>query len=208
MALSDYALVTPTELKTYRGAEGSDEDARLTDAINRATFWLEGETNRKFITRGSVTEYHSTRGQSTIQLSQWPLISVTSIHESTASPRAYDSGSLLTADTDYVMDAETGQVHRLRSSELSPWATGRRAIKVVFDYGYADTDAVPEDLKLLALFVASGIYTESDRKRWGVSSVTDAQGSVTRFLGYLPPDMRAHLEMYRRRDVDRTWEAA
>jgi len=56
--------------------------------------------------------------------------------------------------------------------------------------------------------VATTIFKESDRARWGVSSVTDAQGSVTRYLGYLPPDMKERLGSYRRRARHRTWEAA
>jgi len=209
VALSAYALVSVAELKVYIGAEGSGEDQRFEDAINRATAWIENQTERHFITRGSTTEYHTVDGsQTTIRASQWPIISITSIHESTTSPRVYDGTSLLTAATDYQHVAETGLIHRLSSSELTRWAWGYRAIKLVFQYGYATASTVPEDLRQLCLFVATSIFKEADRQRWGVSSVTDATGSVTRFLGYLPPDMKAHLESFKRWEFDRTWEAA
>lgn len=209
MSLSDHALVTLPELKTYMGVEGSAEDARLNEAINGATFWLERQTDRHFITRGSITEYHTVEaGQKTIRASHWPIISVTSIHESTDNPRVYDATTLLTAGTHYQHVAESGLIRRLSYSEPADWATGYRVIKLIFHYGYATTAAVPDDLKQLCFFVASSMYKESDRGRWGMSSVTDATGSVTRFLGYLPPDMKEHLEMFRRREFERTWEAA
>jgi hypothetical protein len=209
MALSTYALVTLPELRGYMDVQGTTQDTALEDSINRATTWLEEQTSRKFITRGEVGEYHTVRpDEHTIRLGEWPIISVTSVHESTDSPRAYDADSLLTANTEYQLIAESGLIRRLSSSELTWWARGYRAIKVLYHYGYANEAAIPADLKLLCLFVATSMFKESDRARWGVSSVTDAAGSVTRFLGYLPPDMKAHLLAYQRVEFERTWEAA
>jgi len=209
MALSSYALVTLAEFRAYVGAQGASEDSALEASINRATAWIEDQTSRKFITRGEVGEYHTVRpDEHTIQLGEWPLISVTSVHESTTTPRAYDAASILTVATEYQAVNERGLIRRLSSSNLTWWARGYRAIKVLYDYGYATSTVIPDDLKMLCLFVAASMFKESDRARWGLSSVTDAQGSVTRFLGYLPPDMKAHLLAYQRVEFERTWEAA
>jgi hypothetical protein len=216
MALSPYALVSLSELRPYAGLEGGGQDDALEAAIGRATAWLESHASRHFVTRGSRTEYHTVHDGSTeIVLSQLPTIAVTSIHESTALPPVYDATSLLVADTDYQLDREHGRVRRLSSGCPTPWGAGTRAIRVVHSYGYrdvaglpAEAEPVPDDIKLLALFTATAIFKESDRARWGVSSVTDAMGSVTRYLGYLPPDMKDVLLSYRRREYHRTWELA
>lgn len=217
MPLLPHALVSLEDLRVYLDEQGEGQAANKENAINRATSWLEGETRREFVSRGDRTEYHTVESpRATIQLQHWPIVSVTSVHESTDSPRAYDAGALLTADTDYQVSAEAGQIRRLEDSELTAWPRGYRAIQVVYDSGYQDVDGspvgaatVPPDLALLCLTVAAGIYKESDRSRWGISSVTDSQGSITRFLGYLPPDMKRHLNFYSRTmEVGRTWEAA
>lgn len=211
MALSDYALIAVSDLKTYIGAQGNTEDARIEAAINAASSFIEQDTNRHFITRGAATEYHSVRdARHTIVLGHAPLITLTSVHESTASPRVYDATSLLTADTDYVgvSDAHRVVIRRLSASELFPWAVGYRCIKVVYSYGYADIAALPEDLKLAAKKLATSIYKEADRREWGATSITDAQGSVTRIGRLVTPDLRVTLDAYHWNTFERTWEAA
>lgn len=216
MALLAHAMVSVAELKDYLGVSGTQQANQLERAINRATEWIETETGRHFVSRGALTEYHSVMEcLDTIQLRQWPIVSVTSVHESTDSPRVYDSGTLLTTATEYQAVSETGQIRRLSSAALTPWASGYRTVQVIYTAGYQDrtgdpsaASKLPADLEVLCLFVAAAIFKEADRERWGLSSVTDATGTVQRFLGYLPADMRAHLESYRRHEFSRTWEAA
>ena len=209
MSLSTYALVTLEEVKAYIGAAGSAADPVLESCINRASAWIESETDRKFITRGAITEYHSVRaGDHSIRLAERPIVTVTSVHESSSCPPVYDAASLLTANTDYMLVKERGIIRRVSLGQPTPWLTGYRAIKVVYSYGYANQDSVPEDLRQLCLFVATSMFKESDRARWGLSSVTDALGTVTRFTGYLPPDMESHLAGYQRGLFERTHEEA
>jgi len=211
VALSTYALISLSDLKGYKGFEGTTEDSRLDLAINAASSWIEGKAQRQFITRGGVTEYHTLdRAVHSITLAQSPIITVTSVHESTTTPRVYDATSLLTTVTDYqgVSTTERAQIRRISNSELYPWATGYRAIKVVYSYGYADTAAIPDDLAFLCIYLAYSIYREADRGWHGMVSVSDAQGSVTRLGRHLPPEMQAILDGYTRQAFERTWEPA
>ncbi len=216
MSLAADALASVQELKEYAGFSGESQDGNLENAINRATAWLEGQANRHFVTRGDVIEYHSLwDGRCELQLSQFPTIAIASIHESSGMPPAYGATELLVEGIDYQVDKAVGCVRRIQSGALCSWAMGYRAIKAVHSYGFRELDGspetalpIPDDLKLLCLFVAVTIFKESDRARWGISSVTDAQGTVTRYLGYLPPDMKDILVSYRRRMFDRTWELA
>lgn len=212
MALSAYALVTLADLKGYKGFEGSAEDDRLEQAINAASAWLENKTERHFITRGASTEYHTLNSavRHTINLAQSPVIALTSVHESTTTPRVYDATTLLTVDTEYVgvSTPERAVIRRLSNSELYPWAVGYRAIKVVYQYGYENTTTVPDDLAFLCQYLAYSIYREADRGWHGMASVADAQGSVTRIGRHLPPEMLSVLDGYTRQVFERTWEAA
>lgn len=210
MSVGTYALVSLDELRAAIGAAdgGPGQDANLEKCIDRATAWLENETNRKFITRGNTTEYHTVRdGEHTIRVAEWPITTVVSVHETTTIPRTYGATALLVDGTDYRVVKELGLIRRISSAELTRWQTGYQAIKVIYTYGYATSASVPEDLKQIALFVAISMFKETDRARWGVSSVTDGLGTVTRYLGYLPPDMKSRLDGYRHDLFDRTWES-
>ena len=212
MALSSYALIDLPTLKSYKGVEGTGEDDRLISAINAASAWIETATERHFVTRGAVTEYHSLDkwGIHTITLSQSPIITLTSVHESTGSPRVYDATSILTTATDYlaVSNVDRAQIRRLSSSDLTDWAVGYRCIQVIYSYGYASTATIPADLAFLATYLAYSIYKEADRGWHGMVSVSDAQGSVTRLGRHLPPEMKAVLDGYTRVMFERTWEVA
>lgn len=211
MALSDYALIDANDLRTYQGSEGTGENDRFEDAINSASAFIEQETNRHFITRGAVTEYHTVGDTChSIRLAHSPTITVTSVHESITSPRAYDATTLLTANTDYisVSTAEIALIRRLSNSELYYWATGYRAIKVVYSYGYADRDSLPEDLRHLAMQLSASIFKEADRGWHGLTNITDATGTMTRIGRLVTPDMKRTLGAYTAEFFERTWEAA
>lgn len=51
MAVADIALTSLTNLKTALGITASDQDTRLEQCIDRATKWIEGQTERKLKAR-------------------------------------------------------------------------------------------------------------------------------------------------------------
>lgn len=211
MALSSaYWISTEADYRAYASAGGGDQSANIQRALRTSTSFIERRLGREIVSRGALTEYHTVPfGQihNTIRTSQYPILTVTSVHESTASPRAYDADSLLTVGTDYVFISATGEIRRLSSSELYPWSPGYRAIKVVYTAGWAQAD-VPDELRQLCLFGAAAIAKESGLQRWGVSAATDDQGNYQRFIGYFPPDQLAALDSYAIEKFGRTGEAA
>lgn len=219
--LSPYALVSLANFKSYAGAGGTGQDANYTSALNAATAIIEREVDRELVTRGDVTEFHSPRwlhhysgGCGELYTGQWPIITVTSIHESPGQPPVYDAGSLLAASS-YELLKPRGIIRRLAGYGAGYWASGNRAVQIVYAAGYQKTDGlpaaalpVPDDLQQVCMFVAASIAKESDRKQWGVSSLSDALGNVTHFMGYLPPSMKEMLSHYRRLGFGGTWERA
>lgn len=227
MALSLYALVSLDELKAYLGASGAASDAPLTNAINVATTMIERELDREIVTRGNIVEYHSLSWSGAynyyaggpylteLYTGQWPLISVTSVYESRSQPPIYD-GTTLLAPTGYELVSPRGVIRRLVGFGPGGWAPGNRGIQITYAAGYRALDGlptaaapVPDDIRQVCMFVAASIAQESERKNWGISSMSDALGQVTRFMGYMPPSMKEILSHYRRPiSFGRTWERA
>ena len=211
MALSESHFVcTEAEYRLNAAAGGSDQKANIQAALRDTTTYMERLIGRSIVSRGAVTEYHTIPFQSwreSIRLNQYPLLTLTSVHESCASPRVYDATTLLVNGTDYVYIADTGEIRRLCSSELTTWRWGYRAIKVVYTAGWAQAD-VPGELKRICLFAATSMLKESALQRWGVSAATDDQGNYQRFIGYLPPDQLQMLQSYALEKYGRTGEAA
>lgn len=224
MALIDHALLTLLEAKDYLVAQGSAGDSRLETAINAATEVIEARLGRRLVSRGNITEYHSPEvSGTTIRLSEWPTHSISSVHESTDWPRVYDPTTVLATSGDsqgYAYDAEEGMVHRISYGTPILWACGRRVIKVIHEAGYkgvtaawlstgtAELPDIPWDWKQLALAVTAAIYSEGERKGWGVSSQQDVTGNFVRFMGWVPPSLMDQIDAAKRIVFEKTWERA
>lgn len=208
MGLESYALITADEWKDRFTAGGPQQGSNIEASCNAATLAIEARCGgRLFVSRGSITEYHTILDPlSSIYTGQWPIISVTTLHEDTVWPRAY-AGTALVANTDYEL-VGPDRLRRLGSGGPTFWATGSRVVRLVYTAGYASTSAVPHDLKQVAFVIAASIFKESDRKQFGVSAATDATGSYQRFVGYFTPAIDEMLSSYVRRDFHRTWEVA
>lgn len=208
MALPSYVLISEEEYRDRSVATGTDQAENIEAAVLAATLAIERRLDRLLVSRGSITEYHTpTDRQRVLYLGQWPFIAFTSVHESIASPPVYDADSLLVAGTTYETVAPQA-IRRLSYGSPSTWARGNRSVRVVYTAGYTNTAAVPADLKHVCFYIAAAIFRETDRKQWGVSAATDAQGNYQRVVGYFTPALDEMLAPYMRRDFNRTWELA
>lgn len=193
-----YALADESELESWLG---EDLTTPLAESIlNQSSALIENYLGRQIITRGSITEYHSFHtADSDLYTRQWPIISVASVHEDL--DRVYGSGDLLTVNTDYIVVNPIGKLQRIISSTggEQSWLNGFRAIKVVYQAGYADRDAVPEAIKDVALRHAVSVAKPIIRKNQGLAEVTDAMGRlVVAGPPILTSGMKADLAHYRR----------
>jgi hypothetical protein len=223
MALSTYSLVSLDELKEYLGVSGGGRDNALESILNRVTDEIEDYVDRQLVTRTDpatpstrLTEYHTmplwtpvgslgyyrppSFDSTEIWTLQWPIITVTSVHEDRNTPRTYGTEYLLVSGTDYETVAAKGLIRRMLGADnLTSWAPGHRAIRVIYSAGYATTADVPARIKTIALRYASLIWAETERRQFGVSSASDATGNFTRFsAAQLTPDMQSALASERR----------
>jgi hypothetical protein len=209
VALAAWSLISEEEFRERYTAGGVQQIGNIQSAIQAATLAIEKRIDRLLVSRGSITEYHSLAYRARMEelfVGEWPILSVTSLHEDDTTPRTYGASSLLVSGTDY----ETVYPDRLRRLDAGGgpvyWGTGARVVRLVYTAGYATTATVPDDLKQVAFYVAASMFTENTRKQWGVSGASDATGSWQRFTGYFTPAMDEMLSPYKRREFSRTWE--
>jgi hypothetical protein len=214
MPLSPYALATVAEFKTHVNVSGIGQDENIAGALNRASDVIEQYLDRLLVKReDDRTEYHTmTAGgldicTDKLWTMEYPIISVVSIHEDTAWPRTYGASSLLVEGTDYIVLKSKGLIRRIGSGGSRNWATGLRAIRLVYEPGFDGVAAVPERFKLVALRFAALIFREKERRSQGVLTESEPTGQYARFgPATLTDDMKADLYPERRLEFSRTGE--
>lgn len=213
MTLSTYSLVSMAEFKEYAPVQGAGNDGLIERILAGCSERIERFLDREIVTRGNVTEYHTMASDGIplstpkLWLKDWPLISVISVHEDTGWPRTYGAGALLVEGTDY--ERAGHMLRRLGTGGPGNWATGDRAIRVVYRAGYSTTADVPASIKAVCLRFAAASYAESTRKQHGIQTQTDSTGNFTRFgPASLTRDMEADLYDQARHVFHVSWERA
>lgn len=200
MALSAFAICSLADLKRHLSLDsGTEKDGYLEDCINWATERIEQYTDRQIVKRATLTEFHTMPvSKPDLYTLEWPIIAVTEVAESDASPRDYTGAAILTT-SQYQLVKPAGRLVRLDTGLPVGWQTGWRAIRVKYDGGYADTAAVPDRIRSVAARLAGLYLRETERGQQGVSSMSDALGNVTRMgPARITPDMERELASERR----------
>jgi hypothetical protein len=190
---------------------GEKKDALLDKIITYSSgLILKYLDRRVMVNTSAITEYHSWVPGFHLWTYEWPIQSVTSVHESTA--RTYDSTSLLTANTDYVVVSpgdERAKIVRTNSATDSPinWYRGFRYQQVIYTPGYADKDSVPSAIKDVCCRHVSTVYKEVTKQLGGIDSASGDFGSVNRFgPALLTSGMKMDLNHFRRASFVETGE--
>ena len=177
--------------------------------INRVTASIESWLDRRIVSRGAgspMTEYHTMSRQprpvAELYTLEWPIISVTSVHNDAS--RAYAAASLLVENTDFIINKLAGKLIRIAGSDqgTTAWDTGFREQQVIYDAGYSAVANVPADLRGVATELLVTKFREITKHHHGLSGIVDDVGNVTRFgAAALSKDMRVVLSRYKRREA-------
>lgn len=205
MAIASHALVTADELKAELSIQTAStaRDGVLAEVANRVTGIIENYLNREVLARVSgtvaatVTETYTILQETPeLWLAQWPVSSITSVKELSSWPSTY---STVAQTTGYLPDLNRGLLIRVDGSGETAWKTGRNGVQVVYAPGYGSLAAVPYPIRDVAVRLGALLYTEIDRKQFGVSAYSDSLGNVTRFwTARLTEEMQGQLAPYRR----------
>lgn len=208
IALVTQAILTKEEVLLELDVSEADVDKidLLNLLINRATVAIESWLDRRIVSRGSdMTEFHTMgrlqRVTSDLFTLEWPIISVTSIHEDDT--RAYTAADLLVENTDYIVNSPAGKLIRIAGSDQpsTTWGTSFREYQLIYDAGYSAISTVPSDLRGVAAELVAVKFREITNKHHGLSGIVNDVGNITRFgAAALNKEMRAVLSRYKRRE--------
>lgn len=165
VALVDHALCSISDVKLRMPSETSDQsDSLIANLINSFSTFAENRCQRKFLVT-SRTEYFGGYGSSgtpltEIQLPAYPIDTSATIYVYEDTNRTFAASSLLTENTNYVVDYASGVVRRMPLQQLVPygdpygvywlgntrtyprgamndcyWAYGDRTVKIIWTGG-------------------------------------------------------------------------
>ena len=169
--------VLKEHLKIETGQTG--DDAFLTSLIDRASQFIKRYTGR-VLNQTTLTETYDALGSPVLLLRDFPVVSVTSVHESI--DQVFDATTLVPA-ADYYVNLRKGRITRTSGA---PWLSYPDAVQVVYSAGYA---TIPTDIEMVALELCAAKWRR--RRNEGLSGKTLSDGSV---MFFTPADMTADLE--------------
>jgi hypothetical protein len=200
-----FALTTLDTVKSVLGISGSTDDSYLTLAIGQASGLIANYCNRVFALetvqdaiRPSIDTYpwNVPGGLSPVQLTRWPVTTITSVTE---------DGTTLTAGTGYEVDKARGQLWRLdMNGNLMAWRTVR--IVVAYAGGYvlppSGSRTLPVDLEMATIDMVKAQYMARSRdpllKGEAVPGVYSAQYDLSSNAGSgLPDSVVGMIDNYR-----------
>ena len=197
MAVLAASLITAAQFKPYLGPDyaGTTNDSLFELLIDSVSEAFNGRVGRVLAKATYTDKYIDGNGKESLILPNYPIISVTSIHE---------NGVLLTegAAADYVVDYAAGIIHRVGGV----WARGRQTIKITYAAGYvvqgaspgAGETALPADLKLACMMQVAREWKKSQGSEWGETSRSFPDGSTSHVERGLLKEVEEILQKYRR----------
>lgn len=189
-------LTTRANVKTALDISGTQDDDRIDALLAQVTDEIQTYCDRTFALGSGLTEYPEVRGYplGSVILVRTPVVSVTSLHFSDEWPCVYDSTTLLTEDTDYVVDSDSGVIRFV----CNKYPTGLpvRSVRVVYDGGYS---TIPADLERAAIELIAAKLMKGKHASYHVTSRSAADGSISgiRFDDWTDA-MRRVCDRYRR----------
>jgi len=196
---ADPTLTTLAKVKAELSITGSAQDALLTSYIGSASAAIEQFCNRTFGVATikdeawpdrEVYSFQLPGSLSSIQLSSWPVVAMTSLTE---------NGDALVESTDYRVDKLTGTLYRLDGlGYVKPWLAW--PIVGIYSAGFA---TIPADVDDAAVRMVKARYLAKGRdpfmKQENIPGVREVTYWVAtgKDAGNMPPDVADILENYR-----------
>jgi len=193
-------LITLEEYKESQGMTNVKDDARLDVLVKSVSQLVKTYCNRTFIDNHDTdkTQYFSVdEDTDSLALSEFPVISITSIEERSSYSEAY---VLRTAAAfEYYVDLNTDSVLRTnKSTGYLNWSRGPGSVKIVYKAGYAET---PEDLKLAIYDLITYYYKDEHKKQKTLQGSTISNSGTSSQVNQatFPDHIKRVLDLYRDR---------
>lgn len=160
--------------------------------IDQVSAMINRYCGRQFISR-SWTEYYNGRGQAELILRNFPIVSITSLYNST-NLREWTSTYLVDVSANVLVKKDQGII-RLWNNEHS-FLSGEENIKIVYTAGYAVAD-VPQDLKFAARKWVAKLYKDYNAGIHNIQSQTIGENTTTYSVVKVPDEVKGHLDRFK-----------
>lgn len=188
------SLTTLANVKAFKNVTASDHDAEILRLIPAVDAFVESYCNR-VLEQATVTEYHSGRsGQSLLRLRQYPVASITSLHDDV--DRIYGADTLIVS-TDYVLTDPTAGLVQLDGFTFEE---GLNNIKIVYVGGWAAGTKERALLEQAAIELVWLARDKGDKALLGLQSRSIADGRVDTFNMDWPAGVKEILDRMRKMD--------
>ena len=191
-------LVTLSDYKDAEGIGSPKEDLRISRIIPSVSQLVKtycGNSIIDFVSSDKTDEFDIYRDTYAVQLTESPVISITSAQERSGYDQSYTT--LTTGAYEYYLDKRTDSVIRTNESGTRlNWKHGVGSVKVVYRAGYSST---PEDLKL-AVFDLVTYYLKDEhkeRRTLGGASIQNQSSSTQRDNVAFPDHIKRVLDLYK-----------
>jgi hypothetical protein len=190
-------LITLDDYKTSEKIESTKDDTRLNSLIASVSTLVKTYCNNAFV------DYYSTDKTETIsvkwdthsvQLSESPIVSVTSVKERASYDSAYTV--LTTGAFEYYLDLDTDSVVRTTGGAFKNWPHGPGAVQIAYRSGYA---TCPADLKLAIIDLINYYHKNEHKARQtmqGASIQNTSSSSQSDNVGF-PDHIKRVLDLYK-----------
>lgn len=187
-------ITTLATVKAFKNIATAEHDAELTRLIPAVDAFIAQYCNR-VLEQATVTEFHSTRsGQRDLRLRQYPVASITSIHDDPL--RVYAAASLIPAANYVLTHASAGLVQL----DGRTFGSGLNNVRIIYVGGFA---AGAPELALLGVAAIELIWLARDKgdlSMLGLRAKSIGDGNVSVLNQDWPAGVQAILDGFRRLD--------
>jgi hypothetical protein len=176
-------IITEARALEFLKEDSASSPDGFTELIDEVEAYVTDWMNRTSIIVAAQTEQHD-GGHDFVSLRVPPIASITTVHSDTLLTFGADT---LVDSANYTFYPDTGRLQLIGGRKFG---RGFRNVKVVYQGGWADADAVPKTIKLGILGIIADIWKEQVGRQ-GLQGVS-FEGQQVQFL--LPPAMPAKYE--------------
>jgi len=168
----------------------------LSSLIDKVSLAIKKYTDRVLVVQStSTTEYLSGNGTAKLILHDWPVNSFTSLKIRDGSDfSSLSYNTTLTANTDYVVDYESGII---RAVGVGMWDDGYRKYQAIYKPGYA-ANAIPDDLKLGTLITIQSLWKKINTGMFSTTSQQIGDINLVYSQELFPDEAKRLIDNYRR----------
>lgn len=150
------SIIANSDVKTFLGITVTGDDALLTTLLTQIEEYVQNVYCERQFAAANHTEYYDGDGSGVLLLDNYPIVSVTSVHDDT--DREYGADDLIDSD-DIITYEKEG---KLVLDGLC-FTKGNKNVKVVYRAGYGSGEgetAMPNEIKLALIQLTAALYLE------------------------------------------------